>query len=316
MGAVRDAPLAAAGWTAIGTGIRLVVTDPPALDRGRALLEEYLGALDEACSRFRPDSELSRLPGAAGRPVTVSPVLAGALGAALRGAVLTGGDVDPTVGLAMAAAGYDRDFSLLPADGPAGRVTVRRHPSWRDIVLDDAARTLTVPVGVCLDLGATAKAWAADQAAARLAAELDCGVLVSLGGDICVAGPAPAGGWPVRVQDVTGDPGDPAPDASVVVAISEGGLATSSTTARRWRRGGAVLHHILDPRSGLPAPPVWRLVSVAAGTALDANVASTAAIIRGLAAPAWLAELGVAARLVTAGGAVITTGGWPEEELS
>jgi thiamine biosynthesis lipoprotein len=113
------------------------------------------------------------------------------------------------------------------------------------------------------------------------------------------------------VQDVTGDPGDPAPESSVVVAVSDGGLATSSTAARRWRRGGAVLHHILDPRSGLPAPPVWRTVSVAAATALDANIASTAAIIRGLAAPAWLSGLGLAARLVTVGGAVITTGGWP-----
>jgi thiamine biosynthesis lipoprotein len=182
---------------------------------------------------------------------------------------------------------------------------------WRDIVLDEEARTLTVPAGVRLDLGATAKAWAADQAAARLAAELGGGILVSLGGDISVAGQAPADGWPVRVQDVTGDPGDPAPESSVVVAVSDGGLATSSTTARRWRRGGAVLHHILDPRSGLPAPPVWRTVSVAAATALDANIASTAAIIRGLAAPAWLSGLGLAARLVTVGGAVTTTGGWP-----
>ena len=316
MTAVLDVPLAAASWTAIGTGIRLVVTDPPALDRGQALLKAYLAALDAACSRFRPDSELSRLSGAAGRPVVVSPVLAGAVGAALRGAALTGGDVDPTVGLAMAAAGYDRDFSLLPPDGPVRDVTVRRVAGWRDIVLDEEARTLTVPAGVRLDLGATAKAWAADQAAARLAAELGGGILVSLGGDISVAGQAPAGGWPVRVQDVTGDPGDPAPESSVVVAVSDGGLATSSTTARRWRRGGAVLHHILDPRSGLPAAPVWRTVSVAAATALDANIASTAAIIRGLAAPAWLSGLGLAARLVTAGGAVITTGGWPAEDPS
>ena len=316
MTAVLDVPLAAASWTAIGTGIRLVVTDPPALDRGQALLKAYLAALDAACSRFGPDSELSRLSGAAGRPVVVSPVLAGAVAAALRGAALTGGDVDPTVGLAMAAAGYDRDFSLLPPDGPVRGVTARRVAGWRDIMLDEEARTLTVPAGVCLDLGATAKAWAADQAAARLAAELGGGILVSLGGDISVAGQAPAGGWPVRVQDVTGDPGDPAPESSVLVAIHKGGLATSSTTARRWRRGGAVLHHILDPRSGLPAPPVWRTVSVAAATALDANIASTAAIIRGLAAPAWLSGLGLAARLVTAGGAVTTTGGWPAEDPS
>ena len=98
---------------------------------------------------------------------------------------------------------------------------------------------------------------------------------------------------------------------SAVVAIRSGGLATSSTAARRWRRGGDVLHHILDPRSGLPAAPVWRTVSVAAATCTDANIASTAAIIRGEAAPAWLAGLGLAARLVAESGAVLTLGGWP-----
>jgi thiamine biosynthesis lipoprotein len=101
-----------------------------------------------------------------------------------------------------------------------------------------------------------------------------------------------------------------------VVALHSGGLATSSTAARRWRRGGDVLHHILDPRSGLPAAPVWRTVSVAAATCTDANVASTAAIIRGDAAPGWLGRLGLAARLVAESGAVLTLGGWPPERLS
>jgi thiamine biosynthesis lipoprotein ApbE len=305
---VLESPLPAAGWTAIGTSIRLVVTDPAGLAPGRAMLEADLGALDAACSRFRPDSELSRLSGA-GRPVVVGPVLAGAA------AVLTDGDVNPTVGLALAAAGYDREFPAVSAEGPAPRVTVLALPSWRDIVLDDATRTMTVPEGVRLDVGSTAKAWAADQAAARLAAALGCGVLVSLGGDISVTAAPPRGGWLIRVQDVTGDPAAPAPGSAVLVAIGGGGLATSSTAARRWRRGAAVLHHILDPRSGLPAP-VWRMVSVAAATALDANIASTAAIIRGQAAMGWLSGLGLAVRLVAADGAVITTGGWPAEDLS
>jgi len=101
-----------------------------------------------------------------------------------------------------------------------------------------------------------------------------------------------------------------------VIAIRSGGLATSSTAARRWRRGGDVLHHILDPRSGLPAAPVWRTVSVAAGTCADANTASTAAIIRGEAALAWLAELALPARLVAESGAVVTLGGWPPDQPS
>jgi thiamine biosynthesis lipoprotein ApbE len=306
MTSVLESPLPAAGWKAIGTGIRLVVTDPAGLAPGRAMLEADLGVLDAACSRFRPESELSRLSGA-GRPVVVGPVLAGAA------AVLTDGDVNPTVGLALAAAGYDREFPPVSAEGPAPRVTVLALPSWRDIVLDDATRTMTVPEGVRLDMGSTAKAWAADQAAARLAAALGCGVLVSLGGDISVT--AAPGGRLIRVQDVTGDPAAPVPGSAVLVAIGGGGLATSSTAARRWRRGAAVLHHILDARSGLPAPR-WRMVTVAAATALDANIASTAAIIRGQAAMGWLSGLGLAVRLVAADGAVITTGGWPAEDLS
>jgi thiamine biosynthesis lipoprotein len=138
-------------------------------------------------------------------------------------------------------------------------------------------------------------------------------VLVSLGGDIAVAGPPPAGGWQVRVQDVTGDPADPPPGRYAQVAIAAGGLATSSTSARRWRRGGDVLHHILDPRTGLPAGPAWRTVSVAAGSCADANAASTAAVVRGRPALGWLAALGLPSRLVDETGAVFTVAGWPEE---
>jgi len=191
------------------------------------------------------------------------------------------------------------------------KLTVRRVPGWRQIELDEESGLLSLPAGVRLDLGATAKAWAADRAAAQIAAELGCGVLVNLGGDIAAAGTAPDGGWRVRVQDVTGRPEEPPVGPAAVIAIRSGGLATSSTAARRWRRGGDALHHILDPRSGLPAAPVWRTVSVAAATCADANTASTAAIIRGEAGLAWLAGLGLPARLVAEAGAVVTLGGWP-----
>jgi thiamine biosynthesis lipoprotein ApbE len=307
-----------ASWRAIGTSVHLIVTDPDALGPACRMLRADLAAVDAACSRFRPDSEivaLDRAPRRRGRtgPVRVSPVLAEALGVALRAASLTGGDVDPTVGGAMSAAGYDRDFALVQRDGPALPLTVRSVPGWRQVEFDQQARLLSLPAGVRLDLGATAKAWAADRAADRITGRLGCGVLVNLGGDIAVAGAGPDGGWRVRVQDITGHPEDPPVGPSTVVAIRSGGLATSSTAARRWRRGGDVLHHILDPRSGMPAAPVWRTASVAAATCTDANIASTAAIIRGESAPAWLAGLGVAARLVTESGAVRTLGGWPPE---
>ncbi|HEY1675956.1 MAG TPA: FAD:protein FMN transferase [Streptosporangiaceae bacterium] len=304
---------ATACWTSLGCLVHLTVTEPGALDAARALLEADLAALDAACSRFRPDSELAQLDQADGRPVPVSPLLAEAVAVALRAAELTGGDVDPTVGEAIVAAGYDRDFTLIPADGPAVNLVVRAVPGWHQVRLDLGSRTLTMPAGVRLDLGATAKAWTADRSAARIAGTLDTGVLVGLGGDISVAGPAPDGGWRIRVQDVTGHPDEDPCGPATVVAITGGGLATSSTTARRWRRGGSVLHHILDPRTGLPPAPVWRTVSVTAATCADANTASTAAIIRGDAAPGWLARLRLPARLVADSGRVETVAGWPAE---
>lgn len=297
---------AVAAWRALGCEVRVAVTDPGLLADARALLAAELDDVDEACSRFRPDSELRSLrPGAN----QVSALLAEAIAAALRAAELTDGDVDPTVGAAMIAAGYDRDFQALADDQPSRPVTVRSLATWRDLKL--SGTRLDLPEGVQLDLGATAKAWAADRTAVFIAAVLGTGALVSLGGDIAVAGPPPEGGWPIRVQDVTGDPAAEPDGPFAMVTLHDGGLATSSTKARRWRRGGDVLHHILNPRTGTPAEPVWRTVTVAAGCAADANAASTAAIIRGRTAPGWLAGRRLPARLVDASGAVFTVAGWP-----
>ena len=311
---------AAASWRALGTLVHLVVTDPRCLPAARSLLEADLADVDLACSRFRADSEICTLQASSqataqassqAETQQISALLAEAIAVALRAAELTDGDVDPTVGAAMSALGYDRDFEQLQHADPAGRLTVRTVPGWRQVRLE--GRTLTMPENVRLDLGATAKAWAADRSAARIARQTGCGVLVSLGGDIAVAGPAPRGGWRIRVQDVTGSPDETPAGPYALIAIRDGGLATSSTKARRWQHGGDVVHHILDPRTGLPAEPVWRTVSVAAGTCADANAASTAAVIRGRAALGWLARLGLPARLVDATGVVFTVAGWPEE---
>jgi thiamine biosynthesis lipoprotein ApbE len=312
-------------WTALGMLVQLVVTSPGRLAAARELLEADLLALDLACSRFRPDSELVAIGniarGASG-PVTVSvsPLLAEAVAVALRAAQLTDGDVDPTVGGMLADLGYDRDFAELTRPGHSaaagngtGGATVRVIPGWRSIRVDVARQRLTAPAGARLDLGATVKAWAADRAAARIAEVLGCGVLVSLGGDTAVAGKPPQGGWRIRVQDRTALPGQPADGPSQVVTIRDGGLATSSTAARRWRRGGDMLHHILDPRTGRPAAAVWRTVSVAAATCADANTAATAAIIRGRQALPWLTGLRLPARLVAQDGTIHTVNGWPED---
>lgn len=289
-----------------GTTAVLLVTEAGVMAEAEALLRAELAGLDRVCNRFRADSEISLLRRGAGGSVRVSPLLAEVLDVALRAAYLTDGLVDPTVGAAMEALGYDKDFAALPADGPAVEFTPV--PGWWRIGWDRARRTVVLPRGVVLDVGATAKAWAADRASGRIAEQLGCGVLVSLGGDVAVAGRAPAGGWRVQVGDdhTRSDPG-----GSQEVAISGGGLATSGTARRRWRRGGRLLHHIVDPFTGAPADRGWRTVSVAAGCCVDANTASTAAMLFGSAAPGWLSQRGLPARLVTEHGEVHTVAGWP-----
>ncbi|WP_405868935.1 FAD:protein FMN transferase [Streptomyces sp. NBC_00005] len=309
---VKTRTTAATEWRALGTTVRLVVTDPALLDSCNLLLARHLAEVDAACSRFRADSELAALDGTAGRPVRVSPLLAEALAVALHAAEATDGTVDPTVGSAMEAIGYDRDFTLVQEDDRPVRLTVRRAPGWRTVRLDRASGAVTVPAGVRLDLGATAKAWAADKAAAMLAEASGCGVLVSLGGDTAVAGEPPAGGWQIRVQDVTAPVEEtPAQGPYATVGLRSGGLATSGTGARNWRRSGHDLHHIVDPRTGLPVRSPWRTVSVAASTCADANAATTAALVKGAGAERWLTRRGLPARLVAQDGTVVTTPSWP-----
>lgn len=303
---------AATDWRGLGCDVRVVVVSEGDLAAAREVVDQTLAVIDRACSRFRDDSELVQLGRGSGGPMPLSPLLADAIAAALYAATVTGGDVDPTLGAELEAVGYDRDFVRVAPDGPAVTVVSRPVSAWRRIELDRAGLTVTVPVGVRLDLGATAKAYAADLAARRLEAALDGrGALVALGGDIAIAGGPPPDGWSVRVQDVTGPAEAPAPEHSQTVAVRRGGVATSSTSARRWVRGGLVMHHILDPRTGVPVVSPWRTVSAAAATCLEANIATTAAIVRGTAAVAWFERRGVAGRFVSNDGDVVLTGGWP-----
>jgi thiamine biosynthesis lipoprotein len=301
-------------FPALGTFAAILVTVPAALDAAGTALAAELCAIDLACSRFRPDSELTRVNQAAGQPVGVSQLFTDALAAALAAARLTDGDVDPTCGRSLAELGYDRDFALARRHtGPVSQ-PARPAPGWQVVELDPGQRTVRLPAGAMLDLGATAKALAADRAAARIAATLDCGVLVNLGGDISVAGDPPPGGWRVGIADDAdfGGIADEVPPGQAV-CISDGGLATSSTLVRGWRRGEEDLHHIIAPRTGLPARSCWRTVSVAAATCLDANTASTAAIIRGEQAVGWLTGLRLPARFVRHDGSVTVAGGWPPD---
>jgi thiamine biosynthesis lipoprotein ApbE len=292
-------------FVAMGTENTVVVDDEAALPAAMALVQAEIARIDSVCSRFRPDTELSRLNRrCGGGSVPLSPLLEEAIVAALDSAVMTGGLVDLTVGRCVEDAGYTVTFRNLPADGPPVQLNVRRVIGWRALDYDAAAHTLRLPEGVALDLGASGKAWAADRAAGIVADRLGVSVAVGCGGDIAVRGPALDGGWPIRVAM-----NDDATEWQDVL-IFDGGLATSGTTTRRWRRGGVELHHIIDPSTGLPAETPWAAVSVAAASCVEANAAATAALILGDRGPAWLDDLNLPARLVDTHGGVRFAGGW------
>jgi thiamine biosynthesis lipoprotein len=288
----------------------VAVAEPSCLATARAAVEEVVAAFDLACSRFREDSEIERVNHAGGAAVPASELLLDSVQAALRAAELTDGDVDPTVGEALLALGYDRDFTAVGAGGGVAAVKLARVPGWRAVHLDRGAGTVRVARGVKLDLGATAKALAADRAAEAAGRVAGCGVLVSLGGDMAIQGRTPAGGWQIRVTD------DHRSDVTAPgqwIVLESGGLATSSITVRRWRTDSGPAHHLIDPGTGRPVDSFWRTVSVTAARCLDANIASTAAIIRGEPAAGWLESLRLPSRLVGVDGYVRHIAGWPSD---
>ncbi len=297
--------LSSDAFTAMGTVNTVVVDDASALVAAMTIVQTEIREIDQVCSRFRDDSELSRLNGrSGGDAVVLSPLLEEAIVASLRAAEMTGGLVDPTVGRHVQEAGYTVTFRDLPAEGPALQLRVRQVVGWQALAYDPRGHAVRLPAGVSLDLGASGKAWAADRAASAAADRLGIAVAVDCGGDVAVRGPVPDGGWPVRVA------ADVHSDEWQDVVVFDGGLATSGTTARRWRRGGVELHHIIDPSTGLPARTPWSMVSVAAATCLEANAAATAALIMGDRAPAWLDRCKLPARLVDVSGDVCFAGGW------
>jgi thiamine biosynthesis lipoprotein len=165
-----------------------------------------------------------------------------------------------------------------------------------------------VPEGFALDLGATAKSWTADVAAHAIASGLGTGVLVEIGGDVSVAGHK-SNPWQVQVSERSGQPGQR-------VGLTRGGLATSSTIARTWRTASGVAHHVIDPRTGLPSQGPWRTVTVWGPSAVQANTASTAALILGDEAVDYLRDSDLSARLVGSEGNVMTVGDWPETKAA
>jgi FAD:protein FMN transferase len=300
-------------WRQIGTNVDVVVSNG-ALDAACAAVEARIDAADRTFSRFRSDSELSQLNRTPDTNVHVSELLALAIGTALEAAAMTDGLVDPSVGRAVRMAGYDRDFEQLQRRSEfAPTWNFETVAGWQAVKFDPLARTVRIPRGVELDLDSTGKALIVDLAAGAAAAVLpaDAGVLVSIGGDMRVAGRPPRGGWRVLLsEDSATSPSSDGPVAS----IRSGALATSSTTVRRWRRNGQIVHHLIDPRTGRPSDGPWRTATVVAGTCVDANSAATCAIVLGRDAQAWLEQRGIPARLVAQDGQPTFVAGWPADE--
>ncbi|MGC8473528.1 MAG: FAD:protein FMN transferase [Candidatus Dormibacteria bacterium] len=305
--------LSGAWRPALGTTARVLIADGPQLAPALREADQVITRVDDLASRFRPDSELSRVNADPRPEISVSDGLAALLADALLWSRATDGLLDPTIGAALLAAGYDRDFSQLDEHASAPGAPSAPAPGWHQVRLE--GKVLTRPRGVLLDLGATAKASAADDAASRVLMASGVACLVSLGGDIATAGPVPAGGWTVRIGDDHRGGGE---QPGQTVCLLARGMATSSTAVRRWIRQGASMHHLIDPRTGRPAQGRWRTATVVADTCLRANALSTAALVAGDLAEGLLSQFSAAARLVAVDGRVVHIGGWPSrgEELS
>lgn len=295
-------------WQDWSCTVRVVVGRADVADDAAALVATLMADVERAVSRFRADSELERVNDAAPSLLAVSPLTLELVETALAAAAQTEGAVDPTVGHRVTAWGYDADVQAVRAD-PGERVATvvdGLHPDWRQVVVDHDLGRVGVPRGLRLDLGATAKAWTADEGARRVAARFRQPVLVEIGGDVAAAGHVDEP-WSVRVAETAGGPGE-------VVGLTHGGLATSSTLARAWRAAGRTAHHVIDPRTGAPTSGPVRSATVWAPSCREANTFSTAALVWGAQAAARLEPAGVAARLVGDDGAVRQVGPWPTQE--
>lgn len=256
----------------------------------RELVLEWEGIF----SRFRAGSELNRVNESADEVVLVSETFARAVRVALGAARLTSGLVDPTLGAALLAAGYDKDFSRLVADPRRlGRTELGR---WRSVGL--SGRLLSRPPGMLLDLNGVVKGLVVDEAV-RL---LPPSSFVAAGGDVASTGDV-----------VVALPGDGS------IRLAPGGLATTGTTRRRWLRGGTEQHHLIDPRTGRPSRSCWDEVTVAASSCATADIAAKAAFLLSGDGPDWLDEHGLPGRFLV-GATVVENRSWrlavPSEQIA
>ncbi|MFZ5857350.1 MAG: FAD:protein FMN transferase [Chloroflexota bacterium] len=265
-------------FRAMGTEILACVDvdsdQPPAL---LSEVPQWFENWEQTLSRFRTDSELSRLNRTVDQPVRVSDALWDVFQSARAAAHFTDGLVTPTVLDAMLKVGYDRDFSSLPRQQSASLALRGQVRPMDSVIFDESAKTIQLPEGVHLDFGGIAKGWAAQQAMSRLQ---EIGpALMNCGGDIAMSGPLLDGGpWEVGVYK----PFDRESGYVAMLYFEHGcGVASSATDRRRWMQGGRVRHHIIDPRTGESAVSDVVSATVVAPTAVEAEAAAKSILIRG-----------------------------------
>lgn len=291
-----------ATWRDWSCSVTVAVADPRQLDGAARVVSELMVQVDAAVSRFRADSDLERVNDRAGELVPVGPLALHLVTVALDAARDTDGAVDPTVGASLIGLGYDTDIAAVRGRRPVPAREPMPAPGWQQVRVDRTLCRVGVPTGMRLDLGATAKAWTADEAARRILKQYGVPALVGIGGDLSAAGEHD---WRVDVAEVEGGP-------SVRIGLTSGGLATSSVVGRRWvGSDGRPAHHVVDPRTGQPATGLWRTATVAAPTALAANVVSTWAMVDDVAAARRIRERRLSARLLDHDSGITTWGGWP-----
>jgi thiamine biosynthesis lipoprotein len=271
-------------------------------------LWHWLNEFDDTCNRFRDDSEISRVNARAGEVVAISPTLELALGAALVAREATDGLCDPSILPALLALGYDVDYDELKFRGGTVLAAPVRGAGVDAFTLDRSNHTVTISPDCRLDLGASAKALAADLIADDVAPT--GGVVVEIGGDVAVRGRGPEGPWVIGLSDSLELSGK-----EPRVAINDGGIATSSTTTRTWRAGGQLVNHIVDPRTGSFAVGPYATATVSASSCLLANAFATASLLWGEDAAYHVAQAGWSGRFVRTDGSVEFVGGWPVDEV-
>lgn len=297
----------ATGWSDWSCSVHVTIAEGGRDEVARAeqIVRSLMDDVARSASRFRADSDVERVNSRPGFLIPVRPLTIGLVGIALEAARHTQGAVDPTVGTHVLDAGYTDDIAVVRGTRRTTPARPGRRADWTAVIVDRELGRIGVPAGLRLDLGATAKAWTADESSRRITDALGTPSLVGIGGDLAAAG-APTRAWRIDVAETEGGP-------ATRVDVTHGGVATSSTSGRSWTSRRGAEHHLIDPATSRPTTGNLRTATVWAPCAVAANTWSTAALVWGDAAAERLGAAGIAARLVSRTGQITTLGAWPDD---